>query len=78
MSQISDAIIRIDSRTAEIAADICTIKADMVNQRTDIDSLKLARARLEGQMDMLYKLVLFLGAGGIAALIRTFTSTTTP
>jgi len=75
MSATSEAIIRIDSRTADMAADITAISKEQERQRCDIDALKLARARLDGQLDILYKIVLFFGFTGIVALIKAFATT---
>ena len=86
MSATSEAIIRIDARTADMAADIASIKttqesqgkqiADLLTHQAQqdhqIDAMQLANARLNGQLDMLKNLVLFLGLSGLAALIRTF------
>jgi hypothetical protein len=74
MPSMAERITSIDSRTEEMCKDLDAITRELADQRKDIDDLKLARARLDGQIDMLWKLVGFLGMSGIIALVKAFTS----
>jgi hypothetical protein len=92
MSAVAEAIRVIDERTQTIATttacilttqgeqgkDIAQLIKHQAEQDTQITALQLANARLAGQLDMLWKVVLFLGMPGIAGLIRTFAPSGTP
>ncbi len=67
-----DLLISIKDTTEETAKDMAEVKAEAARLRQEVDDLKLARARLDGQIDMLWKLVSLVGIAGIAALIKAF------
>ena len=67
-----DLLISIKDTTEATAKDLCELKAIVAKHETDIDALKLANARLQGQIDMLWKLGSILGIPGIVALFKAF------
>ncbi len=73
MPTVQQTLITIDERTAAMATDMAEIKNEITCLRKDVDELKLARARLDGQIDLMWKLGGFLGLSGIIALIKAFT-----
>lgn len=73
-----EAITRIDERTAEIANDLADIKCQLSKHTEQITALQLSRARLDGQMELMWKIVAFFGITGTAALIKAFMDTVKP
>jgi hypothetical protein len=67
-----DLLIEIQAKTGEIAASLAEMKREIALLRNEVDELKLARARLDGQIDMLWKLLYFIGFSGVIALIKAF------
>jgi hypothetical protein len=63
----------IDERTSQIAADLAAITCTLRELRSDVDELRLAQARQQGQLDLVWKVATLLGIPGIIALIKTFT-----
>ena len=76
MSTMSEAFVRIETNTTEIKADVAAMKAEVQALRCDVTALQLARARMDGQLDLMWKFATVLGLSGIVALVRTFVSTT--
>ncbi len=72
MATVIQTLTSIDERTAAMAADMAEIKNEITYLRKDVDELKLARARLDGQIELMWKLGAFLGLSGIVAMIKAF------
>jgi hypothetical protein len=62
----------IDERTIQIAQDLAAITCAIKELRSDVDELKLAQARQQGQIDLVWKVATLLGIPGIIALVKTF------
>jgi hypothetical protein len=72
VSTTTEAITRIDERTLAIATDFAHFKAELADMHKEIDSLKLAQARRDGQIDLLWKIMSLLGITGIVTAIKAF------
>jgi len=70
MSKIAETVTKIDKTTGAIAVQLTDALEEIATLRQDVDNLKLAGARLAGQIDMLWKLAGFLGLPGILALAK--------